>query len=84
MGFAMRILEQPLVLIEGVEETLEELATRHSLTLFTKGHPDEQRLKIDQSGLGSGLRIRLSSRRRMPGRMGTAGGAEAESVADVV
>ncbi len=52
MGFAMRILEQPLVLIEGVEETLEELATRHSLTLFTKGHPDEQRLKIDQSGLG--------------------------------
>ncbi len=52
MGFAMRILEQPLVLIEGVEETLEELAARHSLTLFTKGHPDEQRLKIDQSGLG--------------------------------
>ncbi len=52
MGFAMRILEQPLVLIEGVEETLEALAARHSLTLFTKGHPDEQRLKIDQSGLG--------------------------------
>jgi putative hydrolase of the HAD superfamily len=52
MGFAMRILDQPLVLIEGVEETLEELSERHSLTLFTKGHPDEQRLKIDQSGLG--------------------------------
>ena len=52
MGFAMRILDQPLVLIEGVEATLEELSERHSLTLFTKGHPDEQRLKIDQSGLG--------------------------------
>src|SRR5262249_16385574 len=24
----------------------------HDLTLFTKGHPDEQKLKIDQSGLG--------------------------------
>jgi putative hydrolase of the HAD superfamily len=52
MGFAMRILDEPLVLIEGVEATLEELSARHSLTLFTKGHPDEQRLKIDQSGLG--------------------------------
>jgi putative hydrolase of the HAD superfamily len=51
-GFALRILEQPLVLIEGVEETLAELSARHALTLFTKGHPDEQRMKIDRSGLG--------------------------------
>ena len=51
-GFALRILEQPLVLIEGVEETLAELSRRHDLTLFTKGHPDEQRMKIDRSGLG--------------------------------
>jgi len=51
-GFAMRILEQPLVLIEGVEETLAELSRRHDLTLFTKGHPGEQRMKIDRSGLG--------------------------------
>ncbi len=51
-GFALRILEQPLVLIEGVEETLAELSRRHELTLFTKGHPDEQRMKIDRSGLG--------------------------------
>jgi putative hydrolase of the HAD superfamily len=34
-----------------VEETLAELRTRHRLTLFTKGHPDEQRMKIDRSGL---------------------------------
>lgn len=52
MRFALRILEQPLVLIEGVEETLADLSRRHDLTLFTKGHPDEQRMKIDRSGLG--------------------------------
>jgi len=52
MAFAERILEQPLELIEGVEETLERLAGRHELLLFTKGHPDEQRMKIDRSGLG--------------------------------
>ncbi len=51
-SFALRILEQPLVLIEGVEETLADLGARHDLTLFTKGHPDEQRMKIDRSGLG--------------------------------
>lgn len=51
-GFALRIFEQPLELIEGVEETLAELSSRHELTLFTKGHPDEQRMKIDRSGLG--------------------------------
>lgn len=51
-SFALRILEQPLVLIEGVEETLADLSARHDLTLFTKGHPDEQRMKIERSGLG--------------------------------
>src|SRR5580658_2791533 len=52
MSLAERILEQPLELIEGVEETLAELALRHDLTLFTKGHPEEQKLKVDRSGLG--------------------------------
>jgi putative hydrolase of the HAD superfamily len=52
MGLAERILEQPLQLIEGVEETLAWLASRHELTLFTKGHPEEQTLKVDRSGLG--------------------------------
>jgi putative hydrolase of the HAD superfamily len=52
IGFAERILESPMEVIEGVAETLEYLATRHDLTLFTKGHADEQRLKIDRSGLG--------------------------------
>lgn len=51
-GFALEILEQPLEIIEGVAETLDYLSSRHDLTLFTKGHPDEQKLKIDRSGLG--------------------------------
>ncbi len=52
MTFAEAILEQPLELIEGVEATLAALSARHDLALFTKGHPDEQRMKVDRSGLG--------------------------------
>ena len=52
MGFAERILECPMEVIPGVPATLEYLAARHELTLFTKGHPEEQKLKIDRSGLG--------------------------------
>lgn len=52
MSLAERILEQPVEVIEGVAETLAYLATHHDLTLFTKGHPEEQRLKVDRSGLG--------------------------------
>ena len=51
MSFAERILEQPMDVIDGVRDTLEYLSGRHELTLFTKGHPDEQTLKIDRSGL---------------------------------
>jgi len=52
MSFAERILERPMETIDGVPETLEYLSQHHDLTLFTKGHPDEQKLKIDRSGLG--------------------------------
>ena len=52
MGFAERILEQPIELMPGVEETLRDLAARHELTICTKGHFEEQKLKIDRSGLG--------------------------------
>jgi putative hydrolase of the HAD superfamily len=52
MGFAERILECPMEVIEGVPETLEYLSLRHDLTLFTKGHREEQKLKIGRSGLG--------------------------------
>jgi putative hydrolase of the HAD superfamily len=52
MSLAAKIMEQPVEIIEGVQLTLEYLASRHDLTLFTKGHPEEQKLKIDRSGLG--------------------------------
>lgn len=52
MGFAERILEQPIELMPGVNETLEYLASRHDLSICTKGHIEEQRMKIDRSGLG--------------------------------
>ncbi|HYO83950.1 MAG TPA: HAD family hydrolase [Bryobacteraceae bacterium] len=52
MELARRIMEQPIEIIEGVPETLEYLASRHDLVLFTKGHQEEQKLKIDRSGLG--------------------------------
>ncbi len=56
MTFAEHILEQPVELIEGVRETLADLASRHELILFTKGHPEEQKLKIERSGLGGHFR----------------------------
>jgi putative hydrolase of the HAD superfamily len=50
-AFAHAILERPIELLDGVAETLADLALRHELILFTKGDPDEQRIKIDRSGL---------------------------------
>lgn len=50
-NFAHAILEKPIELLEGVQDTVADLASRHELTIFTKGDPDEQRIKIDRSGL---------------------------------
>jgi putative hydrolase of the HAD superfamily len=47
-----QILTQPVELIDGVKETLSYLAGRHQLTLFSKGHPEEQHMKVERSGLG--------------------------------
>jgi putative hydrolase of the HAD superfamily len=52
MGFAERILEAPMELLPGVEDTIAYLAASgHELLLLTKGNPDEQQMKIDRSGL---------------------------------
>ena len=51
MSFTEQILHHPIEIIAGVEETLGYLSERHSLTLFTKGDPEEQKLKVDRSGL---------------------------------
>ena len=52
IGFAARIIHHPMEVMAGVAETLEYLASRHDLTLFTKGNAEEQKLKLDRSGLG--------------------------------
>lgn len=52
MRFGESLRHHPMVVIDGVPETLEYLAGNYDLTLFTKGHPDEQKLKLDRSGLG--------------------------------
>jgi putative hydrolase of the HAD superfamily len=48
---AARFLERECTLLPDVEPTLAELAARHHLTLFTKGHPREQLRKLERSGL---------------------------------
>ncbi len=48
---AHAIQERPLELLEGVEDAVAELSSRHELTLFTKGDPEEQRSKIERSGI---------------------------------
>jgi len=45
------IASRPLTLISGVPETPDYLRERHTLALFTKGHKEEQRLKVERSGL---------------------------------
>jgi putative hydrolase of the HAD superfamily len=50
-SFGEQIRSQPLQLLEGVEETLAYLSPRHDLFLLTKGDIEEQKLKIERSGI---------------------------------
>jgi putative hydrolase of the HAD superfamily len=50
-AFADEVRAHPMELLPGVEETLAYLAARHEVLLVTKGDVDEQRLKIEASGL---------------------------------
>lgn len=50
-GFAHTIATQPLELLPGVAETLEELSQRHHLILVTKGDFEEQSGKVERSGV---------------------------------
>ena len=49
--FGERILQQPLQLLDGVKETLDYLLPRHDLVLLTKGDLEEQKLKVERSGI---------------------------------
>ena len=49
--FGEQVRSHPLQLIDGVQETLIYLSTRHTLTLLTKGDLEEQKLKVERSGV---------------------------------
>lgn len=49
--FGEQIRTQPLQLLEGVRETLDYLFPRHDLFLLTKGDSEEQKLKVERSGI---------------------------------
>lgn len=50
-SLAAALVEYQVEPMPGVADTLKELATRYELLLFTKGQADEQRRKIEASGL---------------------------------
>ncbi len=50
-SFGEAILRHPMEVIDGVQETLTYLASRHQLILLTKGEEEEQKFKIENSGL---------------------------------
>lgn len=50
-SFAQSIADQEIELLPGVEDTLAELKSRHSLILMTKGNHAEQADKFARSGL---------------------------------
>jgi putative hydrolase of the HAD superfamily len=49
--FGEQIRTHPLQLLSGVKETLDYLSPRHDLVLLTKGDLEEQKLKVERSGI---------------------------------
>lgn len=47
------LLEKPVVLLEGIEETLQKLHGKYRLVVATKGDLKDQHRKLHLSGLGS-------------------------------
>ena len=64
LSLGRRIAAQPLRLMEGVESTVRELAVRNDLILFTKGGAEEQKLKIERSGLAPMLQAAVVVREK--------------------
>jgi putative hydrolase of the HAD superfamily len=52
LGWGKRMLMEPTELLDGVEETLRALSSRHDLLLITKGDLFDQESKLARSGLG--------------------------------
>ena len=52
IGFAKEMLAAPIDVLEGVRETIEELASDYRLMVITKGDLLDQETKLARSGLG--------------------------------
>lgn len=50
LGIGLSILDRPVVLLEGVADTLPALASRHRVIIMTKGDRNEQHGKIERAG----------------------------------
>ena len=53
VSFVDSIADQEIELLPGVHETLQDLNQRHRLILVTKGNQDEQKSKLERSGLAA-------------------------------
>jgi putative hydrolase of the HAD superfamily len=49
--FGESISTHPLKFLDGVKDTLDYLSARHDLVLLTKGDLEEQKLKVERSGI---------------------------------
>ncbi|MDQ3656227.1 MAG: HAD family hydrolase [Chloroflexota bacterium] len=47
----LRILDQHFEIMDGVLETIDALRPYHDLMMVTKGHLEEQKLKVERSGI---------------------------------
>jgi putative hydrolase of the HAD superfamily len=52
IGFAKEMIGAPIEVLEGVRETIEELAKNYRLMVITKGDLLDQETKLARSGLG--------------------------------
>ena len=50
--YGKELIEKPIILLDGVEETLEALFGKYKLVVATKGDLLDQRRKLHNSGLG--------------------------------
>ena len=54
--FGESIRTHPMQFLDGVKDTLDYLSARHDLVLLTKGDLEEQKLKVERSGVEASFR----------------------------
>jgi putative hydrolase of the HAD superfamily len=54
--FGESIRTHPMQFLDGVKDTLDYLSARHDLVLLTKGDLEEQKLKVERSGIEASFR----------------------------